>query len=219
MRNLLIYGGTFDPIHNGHINAAINIQNYFNFQQFIFLPCKIPLLKNKAIATATQRVEMLQLALKDLNKNFIIDLSEINRATPSYMVDTLGNFRQKAGENTAITLLMGEDTFRKIPQWHEWKRLLTLANFLVINRAGSDNSQPPDFLNKFFNAHKTNDNKAILNNAHGFIYRYDAGNFDISSTLIRNQLTEKEYLKDIVPSSVLSYIKQNHLYTQDTSKY
>lgn len=214
MRNLLIYGGTFDPIHNGHINTAINVQNHFNFDRFVFLPCKIPLLKNDAVATAEQRIDMIELALayRAKDKHFAIDLSEINRDSPSYMVDSLANFRHQLGNELAITLLMGADTFNQLPKWYAWQQLLTLANLLVIKRTGIDDMQTPELMKELLLKHESQDDKAIGIQAHGLIYRYDAGSYDFSSSWIRKQLAAGKNLNGYLPESVLQYIKQNNLY-------
>ncbi len=175
MHNLIIYGGTFDPPHNGHLNTAINVQDHFNFDRFIFLPCKTPLLKNYAAATPAQRLAMLELALdlQNKTKHFGIDLAEIKRDTPSYMVESLHHFRQQYGERIAITLLLGADTFSQLPHWHDWQKLLTLANLLVIKRAGFS-EQYSNAIKELLMRHETTDAKAITRQAHGFIYRYDA---------------------------------------------
>lgn len=212
MRNLIIFGGTFDPIHKGHVEIAINVQNHFNFDRFVFLPCKIPVLKNNAIATPAQRIDMLQLALKNQDKNFEIDLSEINRDTPSYMVNTLRSFRNQLGENVAITLLMGADTFYQLPQWYEWQQLLSLANILVIKRAGIEDMKLPTSIQKLLIEHETHDDQAICHHTHGLIYHYDAGSFEVSSTWIRKQLAEGKDLLSYLPESVHQYIKQNGVY-------
>ncbi|MBA3536874.1 MAG: nicotinate-nucleotide adenylyltransferase [Tatlockia sp.] len=215
MRNLIIYGGTFDPIHNGHIKTALKVQKHFNFDCFIFLPCKIPVLKNQALATAAQRVEMLELALAPFAKkgNFKIDLSEVNRESPSYMVDSLEQFRKQLGNKTAITLLMGRDTFNQLPSWYHWLKLLTLANILVINRAGYSERPDSEQLNYLIETHKTCDESALTKQSHGLIYSYDAGIYDVSSSWIRQQINKNENLQGYLADSVLDYIRQNHLYS------
>lgn len=215
MPNLIIYGGTFDPIHNGHINTAINIQNHFNFERFIFLPCKDPLLKNAAQASAIQRVDMIELALayQDPAKHFSIDLTEINRDSPSYMVNTLEHFREIYGKELAITLIMGNDTFSQLPQWHHWQDILGLTNLLVINRAGYEEQDRPEVMNNLLIKHETKDELAISQQAHGLILRFDAGHYNFSSSWVREQLREKNDLRSFVPEVVLQYIQQNNLYT------
>ncbi|KTD20435.1 nicotinate-nucleotide adenylyltransferase NadD [Legionella lansingensis] len=212
MHSIIIYGGTFDPVHNGHLKTAANLQRRFHFDQFIFLPCKDPVLKQKATATPAQRVEMLKLALTSLPEHFAIDLSEIERDSPSYMVITLADFRRRLGTDISITLLMGMDTFIQLPNWHDWRRILTLANILIIKRAGIENVRLPTVLEELLKIHETHDEKAILNNSHGFIYSCDAGSFDISSTKLRKGLAERQNLKSYIPKPVLQYIKENQIY-------
>ncbi|ASQ45765.1 nicotinate-nucleotide adenylyltransferase [Legionella clemsonensis] len=216
MDNLIIYGGTFDPVHKGHLNIAENIQHHFHFDQFIFLPCKTPVLKDKAMATATQRVEMLTLALKNHNKSFTLDLSEINRGSPSYMVSTLTHFRRRFGENVAITLLMGLDTFRQLPQWYQWEKLLSLANLLIVKRPGLSDINLSEELIQLLLTHEVPHNNAIKTHPYGLIYRYDAGDFNISSTWLRQQLERNEDVSDYIPESVLNYIQKNNLYKSGT---
>lgn len=215
MRNLIIFGGTFDPPHNGHINTAINVQNHFNFERFLFLPCKTPLLKNQATATPIQRIDMLNLALATVDKtlNFQIDLSEINRDTPSYMVDSLQHFRKQFGEQIVLTLLMGADAFSQLPYWHAWTKLLTLANILVIKRAGFDDKTHSDLIRELLIKHETKDSTAICEQKYGAIYRFDAGNFDFSSTWVRKELRGNKDLSNYLPESIMQYIKQNGLYS------
>ena len=134
MKNLVIYGGTFDPPHLGHLNTALAIQDILHFDRLIFLPCKTPVLKQATLASSEQRVNMLKLALEGYS-NFDIDLREITRITPSFMVETLESFRQDLGDQVAITLCLGSDAFLQLPQWHSWRKILKLSNVLVIKRA------------------------------------------------------------------------------------
>ncbi|MBA2652624.1 MAG: nicotinate-nucleotide adenylyltransferase [Tatlockia sp.] len=214
MRNLIIYGGTFDPIHYGHIQTAINVQNHFKFDKLIFLPCKIPVLKNQAIATAAQRIQMLELAIAPYVKqyNFALDLSEINRETPSFMVDSLQHFRKQYGNELAITLLMGEDTFNQLPRWHQWLELIHLSNILVIHRAGFSESLSEEML-KFLQKHETIDEFLLMEQAKGLIYRFDAGIFNFSSSWIRQHIQSNKNLENYLPESVIQFIKQYNLYS------
>ncbi|WP_058522725.1 nicotinate-nucleotide adenylyltransferase [Legionella birminghamensis] len=210
MDNLLIFGGTFDPIHQGHLNVAENIQKHFRFQRFIFLPCKLPVHKEKATANSTQRIEMLKLALADYpGCRFEIDDCEIRRQSPSYMVTTLESYRKDLGMDISITLLMGMDSFYQLPLWHRWTRILELANLLVIKRP--DISLPvEDNVLETLSGHVTDREEDLKNNAQGIIYFFDAGSYPISSTEIRrNSLQNSE----AIPEAVLMYITENKLYS------
>ncbi len=97
---------------------------------------------------------MLELAIQTLNQNFEINLSELNRDSPSYMVHSLQNFRLELGNELPITLLLGTDSFNQLPQWYNWQQLLTLANLLVIKRCGSDNAVIPNEIKNYLHSMK-----------------------------------------------------------------
>ncbi|STX29031.1 nicotinate-nucleotide adenylyltransferase NadD [Legionella beliardensis] len=214
MPNLIIFGGTFDPIHNGHLNTAINVQQFFHFERFIFLPCKVPILKNKALATTTQRLDMLKLALKeqDQTANFAIDTREITRTSPSYMVTTLEDYRRELGQTLAISLLIGVDSFATLTKWYQWERLLHLANLVVIDRPGY-HIESQVLLNLLKN-HETSEVQQIKNVPNGLIFKFNAGLYDLSSTAIRSQIQQGYLLNADVPKSVANYIKEHQIYTR-----
>ncbi len=212
MHNLLIYGGTFDPIHNGHMGVARHVQKHFNFDRFIFLPCKTPVLKGKTYATAKQRIEMLQLALNEqISLHFEINTSEIDRLSPSYMVDTLADFRRQYTK-VAINLLLGIDSFRQLPQWYEWSQLIELANLLVIARPEKKKRPLPLAMQTLVDCSSTNDQSQLFKKEHGVIYFYNAGHYAIASSDIRARMIKGETLQNYLPESVFDYIQTNKLY-------
>jgi nicotinate-nucleotide adenylyltransferase len=209
--NLLIFGGTFDPVHNGHIKTAITVQDNFHFDHFVFLPCKIPVLKNDSVATPEQRLSMLTLALNEHpDYHFEIDAREMTRSTPSYMVTTLEDYRHEKGGSVSITLLMGADAFEQLHRWYKWERLLQLANILVIERPGLQDI-PPILTNTLIK-HETTDKAAMINSTNGLIYRFNAGLYNESSTAIRQQLSENQSWPLSMPKSVVDYISKNNVY-------
>lgn len=208
---IIIYGGSFDPPHNGHINTALAVQKHLRFEKFIFLPCKIPVLKTATKASAEQRLHMLQLAIEDYPE-FSIDTRELMRDGPSYMVETLQSFRQELGEKTPITLLLGIDAFSQLPQWYCWQQLLSLCNVLVISRADFDDQALPTDIKTLLLTQEINDKKALLQQAWGNIYRYDAGQYLISSSMIRQKIQAGHDVSAYLPANVLEYIKIQALY-------
>ena len=210
MHSIAIFGGTFDPIHNGHLNISNAIQNFFNFDSYLFLPCKIPTLKPPAFASNQQRIEMLELALKDYPQ-FKIDLREINRLSPSYMVDTLQSFR-KEYRNDSITLIMGYDAFTSLPQWHQWDKIIKLANLLIINRVDCLKHPPQEPINQLITNHKNNSKDVLLHSMAGVINFFDAGNYTISSTDIRKRIQLHQSVNNKLPNKVYDYIKRMKLY-------
>ena len=215
MANLLLFGGTFDPIHNGHIHTAIAVQQFFHFDQFCFLPCKNPVLnKPNQTTSAEHRLKMLQIALQAQSEafHFTIDSRELTRDSASYMVTTLEDLRREYGNTFAITLLLGLDVFFQLPQWYQWKRLMQLTNFLVINRKGYEKREIPTKVQTLLHTHETNDPTALLSISHGLIYRFDAGAYDISSSSVRDNLANKTLPENTLPREVAVYIAENKLY-------
>lgn len=211
LHNLIIYGGSFDPIHYGHLNTALAIQRQFNFQRFIFLPCKTPILKSATMASCTQRHEMLKLALIT-NSAFEIDLREMERETPSFMVDTLESFHHEAENPLAITLLIGMDVFMQLPQWHCWQKLLTLCHLLVIERPEAMLQNLPACLKHLLADHETSNQQLLYNQAGGKIFRFDAGQYPISSTQLRKARATGASIRPFLPPAVYQYIEEQALY-------
>lgn len=211
MNNFVIYGGTFDPIHFGHIKTALDVQNTFHFDRFVFLPCKKPVLKEPSQASSEQRISMLKLGLLPYPE-FTIDLREMNRNTPSYMVETLESYREELGKAVSITLLLGTDAFLDLPRWHHWEKILKLCHILVINRPGTEDKKPSNTLLNLLKKHETNHHRDLLKRPYGKIYQYDAGRYDISSTEIREKINERKSIKDYIPPAVYQYIVDEKLY-------
>jgi len=213
LNNRIIYGGSFDPVHFGHLRIAINVQEKFNFEHFCFLPCKYPVLKNTVHASAEHRMAMLEIALSELPKhlNFKLDRREIERDSPSFMVVTLEDYRKQYGEQISLTLLLGSDSFQQLPKWYQWRRLLELAHLMIIERPGNHIQLSP-MLKNLLEEHETNDSDALSCLNKGTIYRFNAGHYPISSTQIREKLALTQDVTDYIPSSVYAYIRKNNLY-------
>lgn len=215
MQSIAIFGGTFDPVHKGHLLASSRIQSAFQFDTYSFLPCNIPVLKPAAAVSKEHRIRMLQLALNEYPQ-FHLDLRELQRNSPSYMVDTLKSFRTEA-EQASITLILGYDAFLSLPQWHQWEKIISLANLLVINRKGYTQKILVKPLKTFLAQHQSHNPKDLLNHPSGVLYQFDAGDYDISSISIREQLKKGEAIDSSIPQSVYEYIKEQGLYGNSNS--
>lgn len=210
MISIAIFGGTFDPVHLGHIQTSLAIQAHCDFDKYYFLPCKMPVHKEPSLATNQHRIAMLERALKELPQ-FAIDLREIERNSPSYMVETLTSIRQQYPD-AALTLIMGYDAFCSLPLWFEWQQLIKLAHLLIINREQSEHVALPHELKQLLKHHETQDKKDLINNHSGFIYLFNAGDYAISSTRIRRELKQQQQVTQMLPAAVYSYIKKWNLY-------
>lgn len=205
MQRIAIFGGTFDPVHLGHIKTSLCIQSTFNFDSYFFLPCKTPTLKPPSHASSLQRIEMLQLAIAN-HPAFKLDLREINRETPSYMVETLKSFRDEFPDYS-ITLILGYDAFISLPRWYQWEKLLTLAHLLVIQRAGWSELAIPQALAELISKHKEQ-----ASDLKGSLAFFEAGLYEFSSSQIREEIKKGLDVSTKLPQGVYQYIKQKGLY-------
>lgn len=132
---IAIFGGTFDPIHLGHLRLALELQEKYKFNEIRFVPCKNPVFNKKPAVSLEHRIAMLKLAIKD-QPNFIVDESERDRTGPSYMIDTLLNLQTEKPKEKFM-LIMGSDAFEDFYQWHCCEDIITLAKLLVVPRGGN----------------------------------------------------------------------------------
>jgi len=205
---IILYGGTFDPIHNGHLSIATAISRLIPNDGVHFLPCKKPVLKQDAQTTTDNRVAMLKLALEKY-PSFCIDNREIERDTPSYMVDTLKSLHQENTDRHLI-LLIGMDAFNSLPQWHKSLSLFDYANILVVNRADTARNTNKQ-LQGFITERKV-PYQQLPQHKQGKIAFIELDEIPVSSTEIRNRLKNNQSIGDLVPEPVAAYIKKNRLY-------
>ena len=209
MKTVLIYGGTFDPPHWGHLQTLLNVQQHFCFDEIQLVPCKIPVLKNAPEANDKDRLAMLSSFLP-YDSQFQIDTCELNRNLKSYTIDTLKTYRKEHGENVSLTLLMGYDSFIHFDQWYLYQEFMRLCHILVIDRetTGSISKKIQYLLNE----HLTCETSSLQHQTSGKIIRYDAGHYDISSTIIRKKIAQGESVKSLLPIPIYEYIKDHQLY-------
>jgi len=157
---------------------------------------------------------MLKLALAPYPQ-FSIDQRELDRPTPSYMIDTLQSLKAEYGVDTSFTLIIGMDNFQHFHRWRDWETILRLSNLIVLERPNTDSQGLNEALKK--TRIPIRDNPHDLFAGHGQAYFCDAGYYDISSTAIRRLLQngkiEGRYLQENVPANVLSYIQNRKLYS------
>lgn len=204
-----VLGGTFDPIHFGHLRLALEVQQQLNCKEIRFIPCQNPVLDKTAQATIDQRLAMLQLALTD-QKNFVLDDREIKRDTPSYMADTLISLREEFPQQT-LCLIIGNELFPQLPRWHRWQELLELAHFIVVTRPGFkiDLSKELDTL---WQKHVIQDKQLLLTKKSGCLLSLPITQLLIASTAIREQIGQHISPRYLLPDSVLRYIEHNKIY-------
>lgn len=205
---IAIFGGSFDPVHLGHIQTAQDVQSFFQFKKVIFMPCGQQPLKAKTHADSIQRLEMLRLAINK-HPHFEIDDREMLRKGPSFTVETLQELRGLYPKEPLIWLL-GEDAFAHIKQWHRYQELLQFAHLLVLARPGTS----PDWrieLKDFLQASQTFESCDLTSSPYGRIYIFEHGHYPFSSTQIKEALTHGNIPRGLQPM-VAEYIQKNQLY-------
>ncbi len=206
-----ILGGSFDPVHNGHLHLATACLRDCQLQEVRLLPCQQQVLKSTLHGSSADRLAMLELAVKNTKQaNLTIDAREIERDSASYMVTTLESLRAEL-PNTPLCLIMGSDSFNTLPQWHQWQRILELAHIIVAKRP-KQALQLDSELKVFLKQHQIESVEELQKNLQGSIYIIDINALNISATEIRQHRQENEKIYNVVPKDVAEYIKVSKLY-------
>lgn len=206
-----IFGGTFDPVHLGHVRIALEIQQAYDLAEVRFTPCWQPVHRNLALATPAQRLAMLDAALEH-QPMLKIDHSEIQRQGPSYTIDTVNMLRQKF-PRTPLCLILGLDAWSEFATWHQYEAILQLAHLIIAMR-------PPYLLPQtgkiaeLLQQHQTQNGSALHTSLGGNIIVHSATTIDIAATTIREMILKGQNPHALLPSGVYSYIVKHHLYSE-----
>ena len=207
------FGGTFDPIHLGHLRLALELKQQLQFDEMSLVPCYIPPHRASPDVSAQQRLAMLQLALADCAE-LRWDARELQREMPSYTYDTLSELRAELGAETSICWCMGMDSFVGLETWHRWQELLGLAHLVVVARPGWELPVSGVF------AEWIAQHSVVSDDAVGAIHSSPAGHvlilqprlLPISATEIRAQIGAGISPQFLVPDAVWNYIRAEGLY-------
>ncbi|MBL8516128.1 MAG: nicotinate-nucleotide adenylyltransferase [Betaproteobacteria bacterium] len=211
-----ILGGTFDPIHNGHLRLAEEMREHFGLASVRLIPAGDPWQKSRGarqIAKAGHRQAMIRAAIAS-NPDFTLDDREIRREGPSYTLDTLLALRSELGATTPLVWLMGSDTFLGMPTWHRWHELFAYAHVAVAERAGNTswrNAMAAGLSDEFDDRHVA-DPAQLNDSPGGRIAIFTMTALDISSTAVRSHLAAGRSPRYLVPDAVLDYIATHQLY-------
>jgi len=204
-----ILGGTFDPVHFGHLRPALDVAEQLNLDHVRLIPCSVPPHRTQPQATAQQRLTMLQLAIKN-NSQFIVDDREIQREGPSYTVDTLKSLRDEFPD-TALYLILGTDAFLGLQSWHQWSQIIELAHIVVMQRPDEKLNISEEF-KQWYQKHLVKADKQT--ELAGSIWPVNVMQLAISATFIRQQITAGSSPQFLLPDSVISLIEMLGLYQQ-----
>ena len=203
-----LFGGTFDPIHCGHLRMALESKWALCLDEMRLMPCHLPPHRQSPTLGSQQRCKLLELALSDTDE-LQLEYCELQRTEPSYTVDSLIELREQGLQTNSITLLMGMDTFGHLTHWHQWWRLRELAHIAVVTRPGFRRPLQRPLKQWLANA---DDVSIIRRKSAGGIVLLQQRLLDISSTDIRTQLVAGQSPRYLLPEKVLAYIESNNLY-------
>jgi nicotinate-nucleotide adenylyltransferase len=206
-----IFGGTFDPIHYGHLRPAHEALEKLALTEIRFVPASRPPHRPQPVATAEQRRAMVELAIRGIN-GFRVDDRELQRGGPSYTVLTLESLRAELGA-VRLCLLIGADQFRGFETWHRWQDIPDLAHIVVLTRPGVRSGSLPAWAR----GRLTEDLAELRRAETGRLVFLGVSPQDISATRIRAALACGEPVAGMLPEAVLNYIRTNHIYNVRSS--
>jgi nicotinate-nucleotide adenylyltransferase len=218
-----LFGGTFDPIHRGHLRAASKVKKEYNLDHIFLIPAALPPHKTPvSVASADDRLAMIHLAIGNMNDMMSVSDVELQRSGPSYTIDTVYHFKSTQPDDAHLFLIMGLDAFLEIDTWKSYRELLEQIPMIVMAR-------PNDHYQSVRQGWKTLEEYLILKIAADYrfseshnvftsegrqpVYICDVKALDISSTEIRQAVKQKQTIEKWVPAPVSEYIYQKGLYT------
>ena len=206
-----IFGGTFDPIHFGHLRLAEEMADALGLDRVVFIPAGQPPHRGQPQISSTDRLEMVRRAIAG-NPCFAADDREVVSPNPSYTVDTLTALRAELGPEQPLWLLLGADAFLGLPQWHNWRQLFELTNIVVATRPTAADTQIENLPEPLKSEVLKRQTAEIV--AAGSVVRRQMTPLDISATAIRATLAQRGSVRYLLPEAVLDYINEHQLYLQ-----
>lgn len=214
-RPIGILGGTFDPIHFGHLRLAEEMLELARLEQIRFIPTGTPPHRDSPQVSAQQRSVMVRLAIAD-QPAFVLDEREVRRDRLCYTVDTLSELRAELGATQPLCLLMGGDAFLQLHTWHEWEQLFGLAHIVVGYRPGYTLDErievAPEALRKHYRERLCTV-ESMAQRPCGGVAELAIPKLEISATDIRRRVAEGRTIRYLLPDAVENYIHQHQLYS------
>lgn len=209
-----VFGGTFDPVHYGHLRSAFEVLQALNFDEVRLMPCGTPPHRSSTVAPDALRLAMVRAATEG-QAGFVVDDRELSRDGPSYSVDTLSALRREFPQRP-IALIIGMDAFLGLPKWHRWQEILRLAHIVVAHRPGwrAPDIGPLGELLADRGTHRIGD---LHRAKSGHIYILDVTQLEISSTEIRELVAAGRDPRFLMPDAVRDIIQQSGCYAPASS--
>jgi len=204
-----IFGGTFDPIHFGHLRTALELREILGLAEVKFIPCHEPPHRDTQPSAGALRLDMVRAAVAE-EDGFSVDEREFQRPGPSYTIDTLTSLREEVGSRP-LCLLLGMDAFLGLPTWHRWTELLDVAHVVVAHRPGW--VMPADGpLGQLLAQRRVDAPSALHEDAHGLVFVTAVTQLEISATDLRESLARGDDPRFLVPETVREIIMRSGCY-------
>ena len=210
LANIGILGGSFDPIHFGHIKPSIALAEQFNLQSIRLLPCKVSPFKERSYASAQDRWNMVSVVASS-SELFIADARELERDSPSYTYLSLRELSEEYAGKAKLFWIIGGDALNDFPEWYEAEKIMQLCHVLVAPRPGFELTSDEKKLN-WLQRYLCKDKAQLEDKEAGCIFITDIEMVEVSSTQIRQTIESGEQPRFMLPGGVWNYIKRNHLY-------
>ena len=213
-----VFGGTFDPVHFGHLRLAEEAADTLGLAKVRWIPAGQPALREAPRVGPRQRLDMVRLAIAD-NPRFELDAAEVDAEQTSYTVPTLERLRRSDvyGPQQPLVLLVGADAFAGMASWHRWRQLFELAHVAVAHRPGYaiETARLPADLAEIFRQRACTDPQLLTANPAGNIVTFAMTPLDISATRIRTLLSNRASARYLAPDCVLEHVRAHHFYTEN----
>ena len=210
-----IFGGTFDPIHHGHLRLAQEALEQCGMSGICFIPSGTPPHRNAPLATAEHRLHMVRLATHG-QSGFTVDEREVRRTDKCFSFDTFSALRAELGSEQPLCLLLGSDAFLQLHTWYQWQQLLELTHLVVMQRpgrpVGNVIAQADENLRQQYQTRLAPSPRLLHESPGGHIVVLDMPQLDISATDIRSRAAQNKNLRYLLPDAVAHYIHTNKLY-------
>lgn len=200
-----LFGGTFNPVHFGHLRGAEEVREKFELDKIIFIPSGVPPLKTADTAEAEHRLKMTELAIKG-NPCFEISDFEVKQKTPSYTLNTINHFK-KLYQRDTLFFIMGVDAFYELKLWYRYEELIKAIDFIVMSRPGFNDLENSELIE-----YKKGENTFKIKNSDKTAFYISISPFWVSSSALRKMIQNGKSIRYLVPEEVRKYIEKNKLY-------
>lgn len=208
--SVAIFGGTFDPVHNGHLRIAIELAELLEVDSLRMIPCALPPHRDTPSVTPEQRLELLRLGIGN-HSPLVADDIELRRDGPSYTIETLRSIRQQIGDETPLFLCVGMDVLASLDSWHQWQQLTDYCHLVISSRPGYQLPQE-GVLSEWIEERLCEDLSRLKQSSAGRLHLCELTMLAISSTAIRKKISAGERIDYLTPAAVANSIQQQNLY-------